>query len=87
MKCNKIASDIKLVFYSSTITKMHGLLNIRFTPKICFELHTVPNINCKFSHYSVSTESPLKIGGRIRLLTGTLSWNGCVVLVRRDSTN
>jgi len=28
-KCNKIASDIKLVFYSSTITMMHGPINIR----------------------------------------------------------
>ena len=28
-KWNKIASDIKLVFYSSTITTMHGAINIR----------------------------------------------------------
>ena len=28
---NKIASDIKLVFYSSTITMMHGPINIRLT--------------------------------------------------------
>jgi hypothetical protein len=28
-KWNKIASDIKLVFHSSTITKMHGPINIR----------------------------------------------------------
>jgi len=28
-KWNKIASDIKLVFYSSTITMMHGPVNIR----------------------------------------------------------
>ena len=30
-KWNKIASDIKLVFYSSTITMMHGPINIRCT--------------------------------------------------------
>ena len=30
-KWNKIASDIKLVFLSSTITMMHGTINIRFT--------------------------------------------------------
>ena len=30
-KWNKIASDIKLVFHSSTITIMHGPINIRFT--------------------------------------------------------
>jgi len=29
-KWNKIASDIKLVFYSSTITMMHGPINIRY---------------------------------------------------------
>ena len=29
-KWNKITSDIKLVFYSSTITMMHGPINIRF---------------------------------------------------------
>ena len=28
-KWNKLASDIKLVFYSSTITMMHGSINIR----------------------------------------------------------
>jgi len=32
-KWNKIASDIKLVFYSSTITMMHGPINMRFTEK------------------------------------------------------
>ena len=31
---NKIASDIKLVFYSSTIIMMQGPINIRFTGKI-----------------------------------------------------
>jgi len=30
-KWNKTASDIKLVFYSSTITMMHGPINIRLT--------------------------------------------------------
>ena len=30
-KWNKIASDIKLVFYSSAITMLHGPINIRFT--------------------------------------------------------
>jgi hypothetical protein len=30
-KWNKIASDIKLVFHSSTITMMHGPINIRFS--------------------------------------------------------
>ena len=33
-KWNKIASDIKLVFYSSTITMMHGPINIWFCETI-----------------------------------------------------
>ena len=33
--CNKIASDIKLVFYSSTITMMHGPINIRIQTVLC----------------------------------------------------
>ena len=32
-KWNKIASDIKLVFHSSTITMMHGPINIGFINK------------------------------------------------------
>jgi len=32
-KWNKVPSDINLVFYSSTITMMHGPINIRFTLK------------------------------------------------------
>jgi hypothetical protein len=34
-KWNKIASDIKLVFCSSTITMMHGPINIRFSDYVC----------------------------------------------------
>jgi len=34
-KWNKIASEIKLVFYSSTITMMHGPVNIRFAIDLC----------------------------------------------------
>jgi len=30
-KWNKITSDIKLIFYSSTITMMHGPINIRYS--------------------------------------------------------
>ena len=33
-KWNKIASDIKLVFHSSTITMMHGPINIRLTSPV-----------------------------------------------------
>jgi hypothetical protein len=35
-KWNKIASDIKLVFYSLTITMMHGPINIRLAMSIHF---------------------------------------------------
>ena len=34
-KWNKIASDIKLVFHSSTITMMHVPINIRWSSCIC----------------------------------------------------
>ena len=37
-KWNKIASDIKLFFYSSTITMMHGPINIRFKKFGCTPL-------------------------------------------------
>jgi len=30
MKWNKIASDIKLIFYSLTITMMHGPINVKY---------------------------------------------------------
>ena len=36
-KWNKIANDIKLVFYSSAITMMHGPINIRFTLQYSFD--------------------------------------------------
>ena len=36
-KWNNVASDIKLVFHSSTIAMMHGPINIRFTSRfLCF---------------------------------------------------
>ena len=38
-KWNKLASDIKLVFYSSTITMMHGAINIRFILLLFSLLH------------------------------------------------
>ena len=39
-KRNKIASDIKLVFHSSTITMMHGPINIRFH-NVMFTCHHI----------------------------------------------
>ena len=39
-KWNKLASDIKLVFYSSTITMMRGLINIKLHGIQCFQLGT-----------------------------------------------
>ena len=40
-KWNKIASDIKLVFHSSTIAMMHGPINIRYRIKIATYLHRI----------------------------------------------
>ena len=39
-KWNKLASDIKLVFHSSTIAMMHGPINIRFTASV-YRRHAV----------------------------------------------
>jgi len=41
-KWNKIASDIKLVFYSSTITMMHGPINI----SLCKDCYQVRHPRC-----------------------------------------
>ena len=38
-KWNKMASDIKLVFYSSTIIMMHGPINIKFFVHLCMRQH------------------------------------------------
>ena len=37
-KWNKIASNIKLVFHSATITMMHGPINIRLLLYVCYSL-------------------------------------------------
>jgi len=60
-KWNKIASDIKLVFYSSTITMVRGPRNIRFI-NTCFPafylmgcllkpLNIVQHLHCVVHHY------------------------------------
>ena len=46
-KWNKIASDIKLVFHSSTITMMHSPINIRVI------------LNCPFTYFSSTQVLPL----------------------------
>jgi len=43
-KWNKIASDIELVFYSSTITMIHGQINIRLFSFIHFFCLTVLSV-------------------------------------------
>jgi len=50
-KWNKTASDIKLVLYSSTITMMHGPINIRFIfNNIQTQDPTMPQISCIILH-------------------------------------
>ena len=44
-KWNKIASDIKLVFYSSTVTMMHGPINNRSTVLISENKRVLSQIN------------------------------------------
>ena len=49
-KWNKIASDIKLVFYSSTITMMHGPINIRSWVCICSLREPASNAHGPYYH-------------------------------------
>ena len=55
-KWNKIASDIKLVFYSSTIKMMHGPINVRSVMELGHLLTrsglTYPEVSSKFYHDS-----------------------------------
>ena len=58
-KWNKITSDIKLVFYSSTITMMHGPINIRYQQSVYEDDNNNNNNNSnntmgKISYYSLS---------------------------------
>ena len=58
-KWNKIASDIKLVFYSSTITMMHGLINVKITAYILkWELSISWNYAQKCIMNCISTVKP-----------------------------
>jgi len=54
-KWNKITSDIKLVFYSSTITMTHIPINIRCAYCICtlsfYGLHFSPNCQIHITNY------------------------------------
>ena len=45
-KWNKIASDIKLVFYSSTITKIHGPINIRSSVYLLLRYEGTYSVSC-----------------------------------------
>ena len=72
-KWNKIASDIKLVFYSSTITMMHGPINISST---CFEQFYAHPQERKTVNYSMWYNVPrlLSVGG---LECGDTDYNQC----------
>jgi len=53
---NKIASDIKLVFYSSTITMTHGPINIRFFNRILYPGY---NLNSRYRTCSYTVKKML----------------------------
>jgi len=50
-KWNKIVSDIKLAFYSSTITMMHGPINIRFSYVNVYHTILSRSISCLMPLY------------------------------------
>ena len=58
-KWNKVANDIRLVFYSSNITMMHGPINIRYTSVfvhkiLSLKLVSLTGIGLKTSHKQVA---------------------------------
>jgi len=81
---NKIASDIKLVFYSLTITMMHGPLNIRCTnscfiirfiiPSTCFEHYVLIIRRSKFFYTASGIITPVDGRPVHRLKEDTLMW-------------
>jgi len=55
-KYNKIASDINLVFYSSAVTMMHGLINIRLIQLIRLDIsYSFPNVDLHISNTHTHT--------------------------------
>ena len=56
-KWNKIASDIKLVFYSSTVTMMHGPINIKLFN--VFNVRQILRVCAKSLGWSVSRFNPV----------------------------
>ena len=66
---NKITSDIKLVFHSSTITMMHGPINIRFL-KLC-NLSLKPHFISRKRNKSIRTDNYKCISESIYLMSIT----------------
>ena len=60
-KWNKITSDIKLVFYSSTITMMHGPINISVVGKLVWKgkLGRPSFLGCLFWYFITSVMIPM----------------------------
>jgi len=65
-KWNKIASDIKLVFYSSTITMMHGPINI-----ICFKRIRIIGSGVDSSGWGMG-----QVAGHGNESSGSIKWRG-----------
>jgi len=89
-KWNKIASDIKLVFYSSTITMMHGPIYIRLMQVTA--LHstcvTVVNLAYKFCQQHITQwkvhNSPASKFIEFKSLLSTLASNHCKCSICRN---
>ena len=81
-KWNIIASDIKLVFYSSTITMMHGPINIRLKNYTLFTTSTtLPSHLHVFHIFKLTEKSSGPVTLRIRFLVLCVSqWRDHIVL-------
>ena len=78
-KWNKIASDIKLVFYSSTIRMMHGPINTRYWVWCCHSL--MQQSNAQSFHHQL-LEEPFYISMQYTENVST-TYPGCLEGVKR----
>jgi len=67
-KWNKIASDIKFIFYSSTITMMHGPINIRYCVHVCaFWIHCLQWMLLYLQVYRGRVQGVYRVQGHTQL--------------------
>ena len=82
-KWNKIASDIELVFHSSTIAMMHGPINIRFT----YSSQTRHISSLTYSHHHVIEQYKRWIEEEASSLCKCSNWNYYIIIPEEEIQN